>query len=76
MCQGIDTGRDDNIRDGLEMLVRFYDNHGSLKQVANKSGVTIENLRKWLDGGVLSESDRRLLSKDVEPPWNGPVKIR
>lgn len=75
MCQGIDAGNDENIRDGLEMLVRFYDNHGSLKQVADNTGVPIKNLRKWLDGGSLSESDRKLLSKDVEPPWDGPVKI-
>lgn len=75
MCQSVDAGINENVRDGLEMLVRFYDNWGKLKQVSEKTGVPVKNLRVWLDGGELSESDRKLLSKDVKPPWDGPVKI-
>jgi len=57
------------------MLVRFYDNHGQLNQVADKSGVKLKNLRKWLDGEKLSQSDRDLLCKDVDPSFTGQVKI-
>ena len=63
------------IRDGLEMLVRFYDNHGQLNKVANKTGVPIKNIQKWLNGGNLSKSDREKLCKDVDPKWTGKVKI-
>jgi len=78
MSGGIDDGYSettDNIRDGLEMLVRFYDNHGQLKIVAKETGVPIKNLRSWLDGGNLSQGDRELLCKDVDPAWTGKVKI-
>ncbi len=61
------------VHDGLRLLVQFYDNHGQLDKVATKSGVPEINLRKWLDGGVLSESDRKILT-DIAFPEGSKVR--
>lgn len=55
------------VHDGLQLLVRFYDNHGSLNQVAEKSGVPLKALREWLDGGALSDEHRKILTDIAFP---------
>ncbi len=76
MGGGIDDGyrESNNIMDGLEMLVRFYDNHGQLKPVSDKTGVPMTRLQKWLSGGKLLKSDKGKLCKDVDPSFTGEVK--
>jgi len=48
-------------RDAVELAVRFYDNRGALKQVEMKSGVPVNKLRRWMDGGELSATNRQYL---------------
>ncbi len=52
--------------DGLELLVRFYYNHGALKQVSQRSGVSVDRLSLWLNGGELQSSDRKALEEITE----------
>jgi len=61
--------------DGLKLLVKFYENHGQLKQVAEKTGVPISRIQAWLDGGELSEENRGLLSKDIDPAFTGTIEV-
>lgn len=61
--------------DGLKLLVRFYENHGQLKQVAEKTGVPIPDIQSWLDGGELSTENRELLSKDIDPAFTGTIEV-
>ena len=61
--------------DGLKLLVQFYDNHGALKKVEEKTGVPASRIKKWLNGGELSKEDRELLEKPVDKQWTGEVML-
>lgn len=41
--------------DGVETAVRFYYNHGALRQISERSGVSVEDLRAWMEKGEISE---------------------
>ncbi len=62
-------------RDGLKMLVQFYDNYNNLMQVEKRTGVPVSRLREWLSGGELSDLDRELLTRDIPPEFTGTVKV-
>ncbi len=62
-------------RDGLEMLVRFYDNHNQLMMVEGRTGVPVCKIKEWLNGGKLSDTHRDLLSRNVAPEFTGKVKV-
>lgn len=61
--------------DGLKLLVRFYENHGQLKQVSEKTGVAVGDIQAWLEGGKLSAENRVKLSKDVDPAFTGTIEV-
>ncbi|BBO74422.1 hypothetical protein DSCW_18390 [Desulfosarcina widdelii] len=57
---GIAHGRP--IKDGLKLIVGFYDLQGCLRQVSDKSGVDFSVLKDWLYKDIdPSEGDRALL---------------
>jgi hypothetical protein len=61
--------------DGLELLVRFYDNHGALKQVSERTGVPVKILEKWMSGGSLPRENRDMLENCVDKEWTGKVMV-
>ncbi len=53
--------------DGLKLIVSFYDNHGCLKQVSEKSGVSISVLGDWINRDIeLSPEDRKKLETSAK----------
>lgn len=58
---------DPPVFDGIEMLVRFYANHGQLSKVEKTTGVPRERLKAWLDGSELLAKDRKALEAAAFP---------
>jgi len=61
--------------DGLKLLVQAEENFGRLKNVSKKTGVPLSALRSWLRGGKLSDENRKILSKDIDPAFTGKVIV-
>jgi predicted xylose isomerase-like sugar epimerase len=45
--------------DGTQLTVQFYANHGSLRQVAEQTGVSINALKRFADTGEISQEQRK-----------------
>ena len=61
--------------DGLKLIVQFYSNHGQLNKVKERTGVPVDNLKKWLDGGELSKEDRRAMEQPLDKHWTGKTML-
>jgi len=47
--------------DGIRLACQFYANHGQLKLVELKTGVSVKKIENFLENGVLSNKDREKL---------------
>ena len=61
--------------DGLKLLIQFYSNHGRLDKVESKTGVPVERIKNWLNGGELSKEDRLAMEKPIDKHWAGKVML-
>ena len=52
--------------DALRVAVQFYRNHGALRQVHDRSGVSIAALERFANTGEISPRQRELLEQAQE----------
>lgn len=57
--------------DGVRLACQFYANHGQLRLVELKTGVSVKRIENFLENDILSESDRDKLSAPLSNPPKG-----